>query len=85
MEQANAVELVAKANRVKVLCRNVFSTTEGRELLAELRSIYCDGKLYCNTDRDTVYFVAQRDLVLELGFNADATIDGVKPNGEDVS
>ena len=78
-------DIIKKAQRVKTLTRNVFSTAEGRELLDELKHIYCDGKLYCDTDRDTIYFVAQRDLILELDSNMKAGIGEEIPNGEDVS
>ena len=85
MENANSKDIVAKANKVKELCRTVFSSAHGQELLKELKTIYCDGKLYCDNDRDTIYFVAQRDLILELEYNTKATINGEQPNGEDVS
>ena len=81
----DAQEIVARANKVKNLARSVFSSAQGQELLAELKHVYCDGKLYCDSDRDTVYFIAQRDLILELEHHTKATISGEQPNGEDVS
>ena len=81
----DAQEIVARANKVKNLTRSVFSSAQGQELLAELKNVYCDGKLYCDSERDTVYFIAQRDLILELEHHTKATIHGEKPNGEDVS
>ncbi len=81
----NVDEIIKNANRIKQLTRSVFSTAQGQELMKELKKIYCDGKLYCNNDRDTVYFVAQRDLIIELSDNANSSINGEKPNGEEIS
>lgn len=81
----NAAEIIARANKVKNLARSVFSSAQGQELLAELKHIYCDGKLYCDDDRDTVYFIAQRDLILELVHHTKTTDGGELPNGENIS
>jgi hypothetical protein len=54
----------------KTLCRNVLSSGQGKEMLEHLERIYCDGKLYQNNDRETVYCVAQRDLIMELKHNS---------------
>ena len=81
----DAQEIVARANKVKNLARSVFSSAQGQELLAELKHVYCNGKLYCDSDRDTVYFIAQRDLVLELYHHTQTTQGGELPNGENVS
>ncbi len=81
----NAEEVVKNANRVKKLTQSVFNTSQGQELMKDLKKIYCDGRLYCNNDRDTVYFIAQRDLIIELSDNANSSINGEKPNGEEIS
>ncbi len=74
---------VAENERFRTLCRNLFSSGDGKELIESLSRIYCDGKLYQETDRATIYAIAQRDLVLEL---KDITRSGVeKANGVEVS
>ena len=69
MDKPTADEVIENANKIKRLCRGVFNTSNGKELLDELKSVYCDGKLYCDNDRDTIYFIAQRDLILDLMFH----------------
>ncbi len=59
-----------QADEFRNLCRSVFAQGNGQDLLGKLEKIYCDGKLYCDSDRDTVYFIAQRDLILELIHNS---------------
>ena len=85
MSRPTAEALIDGADRISTLCRNVFSTTEGRELIQELRKVYAEGKLYCDNDRDTVYYIAQRDLILELESHSNRTAGGELPNGEDIS
>ena len=80
-----AAEIVKKADRTKILCRNVLGSGEGRELLDDLRRIYVDGKLFANTDRDTVYYIAQRDLIMELIYNVQEVPDEPLLNGEDIT
>ncbi len=60
------IDPVAENERFRILCRNLFSSGDGKELIESLSRIYCDGKLYQETDRATIYAIAQRDLVLEL-------------------
>lgn len=55
-----------KVEKFNTLCRNVFSTAQGRELLELMENIFVDIKLFQDTDRKTVYYIAQRDLVMEL-------------------
>ena len=62
----SAEDFIKLEQRFKVLCRNVFSSGQGAELLDHLKRVYTDGKLYQDTDRATVYCVAQRDLIMEL-------------------
>ena len=81
----DAVDIVARANKVKNLARAVFSSAQGQELLAELKHVYCDGKLYCNDDRDTVYFIAQRDLILELDHHTKAQKGEEIPMGKETN
>jgi len=59
-------QLVIDAERFKTLCRHVFSGGEGQELMKHLQRIFVNVPLYQDTDRETVYMVAQRDLVMEL-------------------
>ena len=54
----------------KVLCRNVLGTGQGLDLMKQLKRVYCEGKLFQNSDRDTVYCLAQRDLIMELIHNS---------------
>lgn len=63
---STAEEFAAKQRRFETLCRNVFSGGEGAELLAHLQKVYVQGKLYFDTDRETVYAIGQRDLVEQL-------------------
>ena len=62
----NASDIVKDVQRFNTLCRNVFTGGEGQELMEALERIFCDVKLYAETDRATVYAVAQRDLIIEL-------------------
>ena len=55
-----------KVEKFNTLCRNVFSTAQGKELLELMEDIFVDVKLFQDTDRKTVYLVAQRDLIMEL-------------------
>ena len=55
-----------KVEKFNTLCRNVFSTVQGKELLELMEDIFVDIKLFQDTDRKTVYYIAQRDLVMEL-------------------
>lgn len=53
-------------DRFSVLKRVVFGTVEGKELLSLLEQRYVNCKLFQENDRDTVYAIAQRDLIIEL-------------------
>ena len=66
----SAEDFIDKEKRFKLLCNTVFASGSGKDLLAHLKRIYCDGKLYQNGDRETVYCIAQRDLILELEHNS---------------
>ena len=60
-------EQIKKDNlRFTILCRNVFSSGEGPELIKHMKRLFVDVKLYQDTDRETVYSVAQCDFVREL-------------------
>lgn len=88
MPQSNkptAAEIVARSDRTRILCRNVLGSGDGKELLDALRRVYVDGKLYGETDRDTVYMVAQRDLIMELIYNVQQVPDEPILDGEDIS
>ncbi len=65
-----AEEFLTQTNKFEKLCMSVFGSGSGKELLEYLERIYVDGKLYQNNDRETVYCVAQRDLVMELKHNS---------------
>lgn len=52
------------------LCRRVFSSGEGKQLMNHMERLFLDVKLYHSTDRETVYAVAQRDFVIELKSHA---------------
>jgi hypothetical protein len=66
----SAEDFQKKEKEFANLCRSVFSGGLGKDLLEHLERIYCEGKLYQNNDRETVYCVAQRDLILELKHNS---------------
>lgn len=66
----SSADFIKQQEDFKTLCRNVLSSAQGRELLDKLQAIYCDGGLYQPTDRETVYCIAQRDLILELKHNS---------------
>lgn len=61
------VDEIKKDNEnFKTLCRRVFSSGEGRQLMEHMERLFIDVKLYADTDRETVYAVAQRDFVVEM-------------------
>lgn len=72
-----AENIVKKQKRFKTLCRNIFSGGEGKELLEYLENVYVNGRLYFDTDRETVYSIAQRDLVMQLRHYVITAEDGV--------
>lgn len=65
-----AEDFVKLEKKFRQLCQGVLGHGQGIELLEHLERIYCDGKLYQNSDRETVYCVAQRDLIMELKHNS---------------
>lgn len=69
-QKPTAEDFLKMEEDFKTLCKNVFASAKGRELLGQLKRVYCDGKLYQTTDRETVYCLAQRDLILELEHNS---------------
>ena len=70
MGKPNAEQFLEMEKRFRILCGTVFSSGSGKELLEQLERVYCDGKLFQNNDRETVYCIAQRDLILELKHNS---------------
>ncbi len=74
-------DLVDGAKRFDDLCRNIFGSGQGAELLKLLKVTYCDGALYQDTDRATAYCIGQRDLVLEIADRIKHRSDGVKLDG----
>lgn len=65
-----AEDFLELERKFKSLCMSVFGSGQGKELLGQLERIYVDGKLFQDSDRDTVYCVAQRDLIMELKYNS---------------
>ncbi len=65
-----AEEFLVTSSKFEKLCQSVFGSGSGKELLEQLERIYVDGKLYQQSDRETVYCIAQRDLVMELKHNS---------------
>jgi len=61
-----AEEVLENVGRTKKLIVGVFSQGSGRDLLKEWERIYIKGRLYDDSDRFTVYNIAQRDFVLEI-------------------
>lgn len=57
------------------LVKQVFSSEAGSKLLQVLIKDYAMGNIYSDVERDTVYKLGQRDLVLDLmyTFNKDST------------
>ncbi len=80
----SAEEILSRGDRYRTLCRNVFSSYEGKELIGMMKEIFVEGKLYCDNDRDTAYFLGQRDFVLELADKAKLRTGEANPNGEQV-
>lgn len=61
------VEQIQEENRRFInLCQITFSSGQGAELLELMKRIYVDVRMMHSTDRDTVYAVAQRDLIMEI-------------------
>ncbi len=77
-------DFIKEAQSFKTLCRNVLGSGQGKELLNKLRHIYVDGNLYDDSDRQTVYLIAQRDLIMELIYNVQDVPDEPKLNGEEI-
>lgn len=69
-ELPSAEDFRKKEAEFKNLCKQVLSGGLGADLLDHLERIYCEGKLYQNNDRETVYCIAQRDLIMELKHNS---------------
>jgi hypothetical protein len=65
-----ANEVIKRSQEVKTLCRSVLGSGLGKDLLEHLTRIYVEGNLFQETDRDTVYCIAQRDLIMELTNNS---------------
>ncbi len=78
----SAEEVLARGDRYRLLCRNVFCSYEGKELIQMMKEIFVEGKLYCDNDRDTAYFLGQRDFVLELADKAKPRTGEAQLNGE---
>ena len=70
MSKPDAAEFIKMEQRFQTLCRNVLGSGQGLELMEQLERVYCEGKLFQNSDRETVYCVAQRDLIMELKHNS---------------
>lgn len=66
----DAQSFIDLEKRFRLLCNTVLGSGSGVDLLEHLERIYCDGKLYQADDRETVYCIAQRDLILELKHNS---------------
>ena len=59
-------EIRSDAKRFNTLCRNVFSTHDGGELMNHMKRLFVDVRLYDDDERKMVYNVAQHDFVREL-------------------
>jgi len=68
-------EFIRLEKHFKNLCQGVFGHGQGKDLLDHLQRIYCDGKLYQSNDRETVYCIAQRDLIMELIYNSKGELE----------
>jgi len=65
-DKPDAEAFLKMEQEFKILVRNVLGSGQGKELMEHLERVYCEGKLYQANDRETVYCVAQRDLIMEL-------------------
>ena len=81
----DAQEIIKRADRLRTLTRQVLGSGSGKELLEELERVYVQGKLYQETDRATIYAVAQRDFILELKAMVDNDLGDPKPDGEETN
>ena len=59
-------DFVENAAKYKDLCRRVLNSPNGKELVAHWDRLFVDVPLYQGSDRETVYAVAQRDLITEI-------------------
>ncbi len=71
MNKPTPEELIERAHKYRTLCRTVFSTAQGRELLQHLIDVYCKGALYHENERTTAYLIGQRDTILEMASNVE--------------
>ncbi len=69
-ELPDSKEFLERSLRFDKLCQSVFGSGAGREILKELKTTYVDANLFQDNDRDTVYCIAQRDLVMQLIYKA---------------
>lgn len=81
----DAQEIIKRADNLRRLARQVLGQGSGKELMDELHRVYTQGKLYQETDRATIYAVAQRDFIIELqtmidNDMGDPKLDGVELN-----
>ena len=72
----NVNDIVKKAERTKTLARNLFNTIEGKEFLVALDRMFIDVPLYKDTERETIYSIAQHDLIIEIKSWANANLIG---------
>jgi hypothetical protein len=82
MDGVSAADIVEQSNKLKRLIKTTLGSGSGKELLDELKEIYCNGKIFCNNERDTCYFLGQRDLILELEASVKDAIPTELQNGE---
>lgn len=59
-------EIIRDNERYDDLVRRVFVSPDGQELLAMMQKTFVEGPIYDESERATVYALAQRDFVLEL-------------------
>lgn len=60
------LEMTKKHDRYKALCRQVFNTADGKELMSHFEELFVDCRLWSEEARATDYAVAQRDLIMEI-------------------
>jgi len=74
-DKPDAQHFIETEKRFRILCGIVFSSGSGKDLLDQLERIYCEGKLFQSTERETIYCIAQRDLIMELKHNSKGELD----------
>jgi len=70
-------KLIKRQERFNTLCRNVFGSAEGAELMLLLETLFVDIQLFNSDELIMTYNVAQRDLIMEMKSHISQPIEEV--------